>query len=54
MLIGTKADQGLDHIEILMARDEPIKKVLRLLCLQSLVVSGLKDNVLCFFKRELL
>lgn len=40
-------------IEDLMAQKEPIIKILRLLCIQSLTNSGLKQKVLDYYKREI-
>ena len=38
----------------MIARDEPIDNILRLLCLKSLLTEGMKEKVLGFFKREIL
>lgn len=48
---GTSID---DHIEECINKQEPLVKVLRLLCLSSLVNNGLKPKQLEFFKREIL
>ncbi|XP_013189640.1 vacuolar protein sorting-associated protein 33A [Amyelois transitella] len=41
------------YIEELIAKKEPLTKVLRLICLQCVTCSGLKPKVLEYYKREL-
>eukprot|EP01147_Barroeca_monosierra_P010164 gene10164-2326_t len=47
-------DAGTSYIEGCIGRAEPLPKVLRLLCLQSLVNGGLKQSTLDFFRREII
>ena len=55
MLCGVKEyEKNLDHIEVMLAKDEELAKVLRLLCLQSVVKGGLKEKVIDRFKRQIL
>ena len=46
-------DKPNPYIEDLIAQQEPLIKVLRLLCIQSLTNSGLKQKVLDYYKREI-
>ena len=41
------------YIEDLIAQQEPLIKVLRLICIQSLTNSGLKQKLLDYYKREI-
>jgi len=47
-------DLSNDYIEECINRQEPLVKVLRLLCLQSLTNGGLKHKQFEFFKKEIL
>jgi len=47
-------DASTDYIEELINKQEPLEKVLRLICLQSLTQNGLKTKVLEFYKKEIL
>eukprot|EP01114_Cavostelium_apophysatum_P016053 TRINITY_DN4505_c0_g1_i1.p1 TRINITY_DN4505_c0_g1~~TRINITY_DN4505_c0_g1_i1.p1 ORF type:complete len:397 (-),score=119.29 TRINITY_DN4505_c0_g1_i1:26-1216(-) len=47
-------DVSGDYIEECIARQEPLEKVLRLLCLHSLTNNGLKVKLYEFFRREIL
>eukprot|EP00301_Raphidiophrys_heterophryoidea_P006293 c12553_g1_i2.p1 GENE.c12553_g1_i2~~c12553_g1_i2.p1 ORF type:complete len:267 (-),score=73.02 c12553_g1_i2:20-820(-) len=49
---GVALDQ--DYIEECINKQEPLHKVLRLLCLASLMQSGLKTKQFDFFRREIL
>ena len=42
------------YIEDCVAQKEPLIKVLRLMCMQSVCNNGLKQKVLDFYKREIL
>lgn len=46
-------DKPNSYIEDLIAQQEPIIKVLRLLCIQSITNSGLKQKLLDYYKREI-
>ncbi|XP_014204862.1 vacuolar protein sorting-associated protein 33A [Copidosoma floridanum] len=46
-------DKPNSYIEDLIAQQEPILKVLRLLCIQSITNSGLKQKLLDYYKREI-
>lgn len=46
-------DKPNAYIEDMIARKEPLLKVLRLLCIQSLTNSGLKPKLLDYYKREI-
>ncbi len=54
IIIGAKTAQSLDHLEVMIALEEPLEKVLRLLCLQSLIDNGLKQKSYDYFRREIL
>lgn len=47
-------DKPNSFIEDMIAQQEPILKVLRLLCIQSLTNSGLKSKLLDYYKREII
>lgn len=47
-------DKPNSFIEDMIAQKEPILKVLRLLCIQSLTNSGLKSKLLDYYKREII
>ncbi|CAK1363262.1 unnamed protein product [Cercospora beticola] len=53
-LAGTDATTLHENIEELIARDAPLSTVLRLLCLESCVMNGLRQRDLDHFKRQLL
>ena len=48
-----ETDKSNVYIEDCIAREEPLVKVLRLVCIQSLCNNGLKPKVLEFYKREI-
>ncbi|XP_034176223.1 vacuolar protein sorting-associated protein 33A [Osmia lignaria lignaria] len=48
------ADKPNAYIEDLIAQQQPLLKVLRLLCIQSLTNSGLKPKLLDYYKREII
>ena len=54
IIIGAKTNQSLDHLEVLIALQRNLNKILRLLSLQSLVDNGLKQKTWDFFRREIL
>lgn len=47
-------DKPNSYIEDLIAQQQPLLKVLRLLCIQSLTNSGLKPKLLDYYKREII
>lgn len=47
-------DKPNPYIEDLIAQQQPLMKVLRLLCIQSLTNSGLKQKLLDYYKREII
>ncbi|OAD52769.1 Vacuolar protein sorting-associated protein 33A [Eufriesea mexicana] len=47
-------DKPNTFIEDMIAQQQPLLKVLRLLCIQSLTNSGLKPKLLDFYKREII
>ncbi|KAH0502251.1 Vacuolar protein sorting-associated protein 33A [Microtus ochrogaster] len=51
---GVDTDKVNNYIEDCIAQKHPLIKVLRLVCLQSVCNSGLKQKVLDFYKREIL
>ncbi|PIA93050.1 Vacuolar protein sorting-associated protein 33A [Cercospora beticola] len=53
-LAGTDATTLHENIEELIARDAPLSTVLRLLCLESCVMNGLRQRDLDHFKRQIL
>ncbi|XP_033123521.1 vacuolar protein sorting-associated protein 33A-like [Anneissia japonica] len=53
-LSGSETDKVNNFIEDCIGKKEPIVKVLRLVCMQSLTNSGLKPKILDFYKREIL
>ncbi|XP_076181457.1 vacuolar protein sorting-associated protein 33A isoform X3 [Ptiloglossa arizonensis] len=50
--IGT--DKPNAYIEDMIAQQQPLLKILRLLCIQSLTNSGLKQKLLDYYKREII
>eukprot|EP00051_Salpingoeca_urceolata_P013710 m.173480 g.173480 ORF g.173480 m.173480 type:complete len:215 (+) comp17870_c0_seq10:1353-1997(+) len=53
-LNGVETDKVSEYIEDCVARKEPLPKVLRLMCLQSLTNNGLSRKVLDFYRTEIL
>lgn len=51
---GIDTDKVNNYIEDCIAQKHPLIKVLRLICLQSVCNSGLKQKVLDYYKREVL
>ncbi|KAL5017366.1 hypothetical protein ScPMuIL_006955 [Solemya velum] len=51
---GQDTDRISPYIEDCIARQEPLTKVLQLVCIQSYCNNGLKPKVLEFYKREIL
>ncbi|XP_021346292.1 vacuolar protein sorting-associated protein 33A-like isoform X1 [Mizuhopecten yessoensis] len=51
---GVDTDKIHPYIEDCMGRQEPINKVLRLVCIQSFCNNGLKPKVLDHYKREII
>nr|KAF6468627.1 hypothetical protein HJG63_020504 [Rousettus aegyptiacus] len=51
---GIDTDKVNSYIEDCIAQKHPLIKVLRLICLQSVCNSGLKQKVLDYYKREIL
>ncbi|CAL1280864.1 unnamed protein product [Larinioides sclopetarius] len=51
---GLETDKTNAHIEDCIAKEEPLIKVLRLICLQSLANNGLKPKQLDYYKREII
>ncbi|CAD7674473.1 vacuolar protein sorting-associated protein 33A [Vulpes vulpes] len=51
---GVDTDKVNSYIEDCIAQKHPLIKVLRLVCLQSVCNSGLKQKVLDYYKREIL
>lgn len=49
-----ETDKPNSYIEDMIAQQQPILKVLRLLCIQSLTNSGLKPKLLDYYKREII
>lgn len=47
-------DKSNSFIEDMIAQQQPLLKVLRLLCIQSLTNSGLKPKLLDYYKREII
>jgi hypothetical protein len=47
-------DKPNAYIEDMIAQQQPLLKVLRLLCIQSLTNSGLKPKLLDYYKREII
>ncbi|GAB5593515.1 Vacuolar protein-sorting-associated protein 33 [Umbelopsis nana] len=54
LVAGVDSNSEVDYIEELIDKQEPIVKVLRVLCLMSLVQGGIKAKVLEHFKREII
>lgn len=54
LMLGVDTDKVQPHIEDCIAHEEPLIKVLRLICLQSATNSGLKQKVLDHYKREII
>eukprot|EP01017_Pseudomicrothorax_dubius_P028117 TRINITY_DN3320_c0_g1_i12.p1 TRINITY_DN3320_c0_g1~~TRINITY_DN3320_c0_g1_i12.p1 ORF type:complete len:230 (-),score=63.40 TRINITY_DN3320_c0_g1_i12:35-724(-) len=52
--MGAPAAASLDFIEMMIAKQAPLTKVLRLLCLQCLIDNGLKQKSFDYFRREIL
>ncbi|CAH1391975.1 unnamed protein product [Nezara viridula] len=54
LMLGVDTDRVQSHIEDCIAHEQPLIKVLRLICMQSATNSGLKPKVLDYYKREIL
>eukprot|EP01017_Pseudomicrothorax_dubius_P039277 TRINITY_DN599_c0_g4_i2.p1 TRINITY_DN599_c0_g4~~TRINITY_DN599_c0_g4_i2.p1 ORF type:complete len:514 (+),score=148.27 TRINITY_DN599_c0_g4_i2:30-1571(+) len=54
VFLGDKSSVTLDHIELMIAKGLPFRKVLKMLCLRSLMDNGIKKESLLFLKREIL
>lgn len=54
IIIGAKTQQSLEHLEVMIALQKSLTKILRLLCMQSLIDNGLNKKSLDFFRREIL
>ncbi|XP_055638417.1 vacuolar protein sorting-associated protein 33A isoform X2 [Toxorhynchites rutilus septentrionalis] len=52
-ILCSEIDKPNTFIEDLMAKQAPLRNVLRLMCMQSIAGSGLKPKVLDYYKREL-
>lgn len=52
-LICSDLDKANPFVEDLIANQAPFKTVIRLICLQSIAGSGLKQKILDYYKREL-
>lgn len=52
-MLCSEVDKPCPFIEDLMAKEAPLKTVLRLICMQCVAGSGLKPKVLDYYKREL-
>ncbi|CAM0136857.1 unnamed protein product [Umbelopsis sp. WA50703] len=53
LVAGVDSTMEIDYVEELIDRQEPITKVLRVLCLMSLVQGGIKAKTFEHFKREI-
>lgn len=53
-MAGLETEATMEYIEECINRQEPIVKVLRLLCLFSLTNNGIKDKAFNFIRREIL
>ncbi|KAG7264889.1 hypothetical protein CRUP_007328 [Coryphaenoides rupestris] len=53
-MTGVDTDKVNTYIEDCIAHKDPLLKVLRLVCMQSVCNNGLKQKVLDFYKREIL
>nr|XP_014289619.1 vacuolar protein sorting-associated protein 33A isoform X2 [Halyomorpha halys] len=54
LMLGVDTDKIQSHIEDCIAHEQPLIKVLRLICMQSATNSGLKQKVLDYYKREII
>lgn len=52
-LVCAEIDKASSFVEDLIAKKAPLKTVIRLICMQSIAGSGLKQKILDFYKREL-
>lgn len=52
-LMCADIDRASTFVEDLIAKRAPLKKVLRLMCMQCIAGSGLKPKILEYYKREL-
>jgi hypothetical protein len=52
--VGTDIEASEQYIEECIAKQDPLVKVLRLLCLYSLTIGGLKEKQYQFFSREII
>ncbi|XP_064209394.1 vacuolar protein sorting-associated protein 33A isoform X1 [Anguilla rostrata] len=53
-MTGVDTDKVNTYIEDCMAQKDPLIKILRLVCMQSVCNNGLKQKVLDYYKREIL
>eukprot|EP00357_Protocruzia_adherens_P031928 CAMPEP_0114991808 /NCGR_PEP_ID=MMETSP0216-20121206/11580_1 /TAXON_ID=223996 /ORGANISM="Protocruzia adherens, Strain Boccale" /LENGTH=590 /DNA_ID=CAMNT_0002355181 /DNA_START=29 /DNA_END=1801 /DNA_ORIENTATION=- len=54
ILLGESGSTVMDFIEAQIGKQEPIDKVMRLLCLECLIHKGLKQKQFDFFRREII
>ena len=54
LIHGIDTDKVNSYIEDCIAREEPLTKVLRLICIQSICNDGLKPKILDYYKREII
>ncbi|KAK9500694.1 hypothetical protein O3M35_001912 [Rhynocoris fuscipes] len=54
LMMGVDTEKIQTHIEDCIAHQQPLIKVLRLICMQSATNSGLKQKVLDHYKREII
>ncbi|XP_059405658.1 vacuolar protein sorting-associated protein 33A [Carassius carassius] len=53
-MTGVDTDKVSTHIEDCISQKDPLIKILRLVCMQSVCNNGLKQKVLDYYKREIL
>lgn len=53
-ILGVASNQALEYIEMIIGLGAPLHKVLRLLCLQSLVDKGIKGKVFDEIRKEII
>lgn len=54
MINGEKTERTLDYLEAMIQVKEDFNKVMRLLCLRSLIDGGLNPKTFDYFRREII
>jgi hypothetical protein len=54
MINGEKTERTLDYLEAMLQVKEELNKVMRLVCMRSIIDGGLKPKSFDYFRREII